>query len=110
MSDIIETEVKEGTTEYKTIVTPSYFESMLEAFKHKGYGWDIDPERPPFFSFIMYEVHLIRNANTIAKAKQQLESAESGRDVMTKEKRQEIMAKARAAKKINKGDNSEDQG
>jgi hypothetical protein len=109
MSDIISTEVKEGATEYKTIVTPNFYEIVNEVVSHKGYGWDIDPERPPFFSFIMYEVYLIRNANTIAKAKQQLESAESGRDVMTKEKRQEIMAKARAAKKINKGDNNEDQ-
>jgi hypothetical protein len=107
MSDIIETEIKEGATEYKAIVTPNYSEVVEEVVKHKGYGWDIDPERPPFFSFIMYEVHLIRNANTIAKAKQQLESAENGRDVMTKEKRQEIMAKARAAKKINKGGQDE---
>jgi hypothetical protein len=104
MSDIIETEVKEGATEYKTIVTPNFHEVAEEIARHVAYGWKLDPNRHPFYNFFLYEIHLIRDARTIAAIK---ETVESGREPITTEKRREIMANARAAKKINKGGQDE---
>jgi hypothetical protein len=110
MSEIIETNDADRTTEYKTFVTPNFHEIAEEIAKHASYGWIIEPNRPPLFNFFLYEVHMIKNADTIALAKSHFDASLEGRDVMTKEKRQENMAKARAAraaKKDNKGDGDE---
>lgn len=110
MTDLTETATADRTTEYKTFVTTNFHEIAEEIAKHASYGWVIEPSRPPFFNFFLYEVHMIKNADTIALAKSHFDASLEGRDVMTKEKRQENMAKARAAraaKKDNKGDSDE---
>jgi hypothetical protein len=109
MTDLIETTTEDRTTEYKSIVTTNFFEVANEIAKHASYGWIVDPSRDPFYNFVIFEVHLIKNADTIALAKSHFEASLEGRDVMTKQKRQENMAKARAAKKINKEDVDENQ-
>lgn len=95
MTDIIETNTADRTTEYKTLVTPNFNEIITDVAKNAAYGWVLDPEREPYYNFCIYEVYLIRNADTIANAKIRFESATEGRDVLTKEKRVENAAKAR---------------
>jgi hypothetical protein len=114
MTDLIETTSADRTTEYKSIVTTNFYEAVVEVAKSASYGWIVDPDRDPFYNFVIFEVHLIRNADTIAAAKAHFEASIEGRDVMTTQKRVENMNKARetrmknlAAKKANKGDGDE---
>jgi hypothetical protein len=110
MSEITETNSKEAAVEHKSFVTPNFEEIMDEAIKYAAYGWVRDKTRPPFYNFFLYEVHMIRTAATVAAAKANLEGGEGAREPITKEKRQEIMANARKAKKINKDKEDTDEG
>lgn len=99
MNEITETTSKEAATEYKTFVTPNFHEVAEEIAKHAAYGWKLDPQRPPFYNFFLYEVHMLRSAQSVAAAKEKLSDGEGAREPITKEKRQAIMAKAREARK-----------
>jgi hypothetical protein len=103
MTDIIESnDIVEGNTEYKTIASPNFTEVMYEAEKYLQQGWALSEEQYPFHSFVLYEVHLYKNTTTMNRLFSRVQAMQEGKEVMTTEKRREIMAKARAAKKINK--------
>lgn len=102
MSEIIETNITEGTTEYKSLVTPNFLEIVYDLEKHLQNGWIVSQEAYPFASFTgLYEVNLIKNAKTIALAAERVQSAVDGKGVMTKEKRVEIMNNARKVRMDN---------
>lgn len=109
-TEIITEEAADRNNEYKTLSTPNFIELMYEVEKHLQNGWALSKEDNsyPFFNFFLYEVHLVKNAATLYAAKERLEAAMEGRDVQTKEKRRENMAKARAA--VGKNKNKETEG
>lgn len=82
-------------TEYKSFVTANFNELMNEVDYSLKAGWAIDPSREPSHNFYLYEVYLIRNDETIAKAKSLLQIVLDGKTELTKEKRVEIMGNAR---------------
>lgn len=102
MSEIIETNTTEGTTEYKSLVTPNFLELVYDMEKHLQNGWIVSQEAYPVANILgLYEVNLVKNAKTIALAAERVQSAVDGKGVMTKEKRVEIMNNARKVRMDN---------
>ena len=102
MSEIIENNVVDGTTEYKSLVTPNFLELVYDMEKHLQNGWIVSQDNYPVANILgLYEVNLIKNARTIALAAERVQSAVDGKGVMTKEKRVEIMNNARKVRMNN---------
>jgi hypothetical protein len=102
MTEIIETTVVDGTTEYKSLVTPNFLELVYDMEKHLQNGWIVSQDNYPVANIMgLYEVNLVKNAKTIALAAERVQSAVDGKGVMTKEKRVEIMNNARKVRMEN---------
>ena len=102
MSEIMENTTAEGTTEYKSLVTPNFIELVYDMEKHLQNGWVVSQESYPVANILgLYEVNLIKNARTISQVAGRVQSAVDGKGVMTKEKRVEIMNKARETRMAN---------
>lgn len=98
MTDIQIQESSTRTDDYKTLSTTNFTELVYELEKHLQAGYAVSEDRYPHFDFVLYEVHLVRNNQLVQRAKERMEAALAGRDVVTKEKRVENMAKARQAR------------
>lgn len=102
MTEIIESVTQEGTTEYKSLVTPNFLELVYELEKHLQNGWIVSQDNYPVANIMgLYEVNLVKNAKSIALAAERVQSAVDGKGVMTKEKRVEIMNNARKVRMSN---------
>lgn len=54
--------------EYKTIVD-SGFTLLIEEFQqHLQDGWEIDPDNAPSYDLLCFTIHLVKKANSPAKA------------------------------------------
>lgn len=103
MSEIIETNVVEGTTEYKQSLYVTFLEAAPDIAKHALNGWEVDEKNAyPFQHYTgLLEVNYFKNAETIRRAADKIQAAVEGKGVMTKEKRVEIMNKARETRMAN---------
>lgn len=103
MTDVIETNTTEGTTDYKQVLTPNYMEVVFEIAKHSLNGWAVSEDAYPFAHYTgLYEVNFYKNAKTIALAVERVQAAVDGKGVWTKEDKIENMAKARETLKANR--------
>lgn len=104
MSEIIETNTTEGTTEYKQIVCTTFMEAVFEIVKHTLNGWKVVEEGAyPFQHYNgLFEVNFYKNAETIRAAAEKIQAAVDGKGVWDKAKKVENMAKARQTLKANR--------
>lgn len=102
--------IDENEHGFKTYVSTNFTEIAYEIEKNSHSGWELDKIAYPFHNFVMFEATFIRNPETIERAKDRARVILEGKELMTKERRQESMAKARAAvgKSRNKGDASDE--
>jgi hypothetical protein len=112
-NDVIEQTTTEGRDEYKTLVSPNFTALMYEVETYLHNGWVFSKEMYPHFNYVVYEVHLERNARTLQLAKERLEAGQAGRQPFGTDERRANMAKARETLKAKraekKGGESEDQ-
>jgi hypothetical protein len=96
MTEIIEQHTETRNEETKILRTPNFYTVVLEIERHVLLGWQVEKIiTPPNFDFFLYEVCFVKNAHTLANVKASADAANEGKEVITKEKRQENMAKAR---------------
>lgn len=90
--------------EMKHVVETSFFALVHEMEEHMTRGWRIHPDNPPSNNWILYEVWLYKDRNSINRTKNRIEEVLEARSEQSKEKASENIQKARVARKAKSED------